>query len=1187
MCSRFWISVLLGLVLSAISHTSAQDYRVICGRRKVKSVYLIRNGLDAKPGHWPWHAAIYYKDTTKPQGIDYKCGGSIIDDNTILTAAHCVFTTGPVRASKLSIHVGRIHVTEDAEYTQKLNAKDVILHPSFSGTKIDNDIALIKLATNITMTKFVQPVCLWNKDDSTEVGKIVGKNGTIVGFGFTEVKAVSSTLKQTLVGVVDSLTCIESNREVFGNQLTANMICARGQEGASACSGDSGGGMFFEIEGKWYVRGIVSFIPQLSVDGLCDSSSYTAFTDVTKYIDWITKYIDPEILPLSRDVIEVDYDEKLQLFNLNTCGITTNAVIAEGARWTLPWLGYVGIYKSSNDSIDKRCVVTLLNEWYAVGPAHCFQNDGLERRVLFGGNTELTQPNCDNRRNKGSCESPTQMLQIQRIIIHPMYSINNTADNIALIEMLNPADTTQLNVRPICIPIVPKLRSNTTTDLTIAAQTSSPKSFISKPVNYVDSEVCGSKYLKQGFPLFLASKRLCTQIINRAAQDCIQLKTGAPLQQLRRFNGKRQYFLRGFDIFGRSCSTSLPSVYSNINTFLDWILYNMRPNVVEKPEETTNAEDAAIVDSWNQLQQEPDQKKLSLFNLDTCGVTTVNFDKGDDRPFYPWMGLLVTHKNTMEPLTYIESAVVLISDRYAIAPAHIVSNSVSWRFVVLGYCNALLLVSCANAPCDHLFKKVEIKNILIHPSYAGDPKRHNIALIEFMKPADLQHRYIKPICLPLTKELRKSKPLELTVIPFRNYDNEIRNLTLMLPTSCQERFGQEGFVTTLKAAPLCAQETTVSKDRVTLKSGAMLQTSSRIDGQDRYFLRGINILNDTFEKTYQYLPYAFTNTDLYLDWILDNMNDESQESIASNDLVERLSVDSGAVSLPSVRQRFKKKLVNLNTCGVYPKVEQATNKLYSPWLGYVTAHPDPKDLLCMVILISEWYTVGPVHTIINRTDIKVQLGSMIDSSDVECEEGDESTLCDPELQRIPTTRMIVHPHFNPSDYSNDIMLLQLSRSVRKPQINPICLPVDDQIRSYDIANVRGHAFNLVSLNFVAKKLDEHTYIPSSECQKRWNQLALNWQLENVTQCVVAQFSPNTECLTTLPGFPVYTLQNINGRDRLFLRGFAKAWPHFCSKYYPVIYTNIDTYSDWILQNMDASLDYQQLSFDLHKELLFT
>uniref|UniRef100_A0A182W9F2 Peptidase S1 domain-containing protein n=1 Tax=Anopheles minimus TaxID=112268 RepID=A0A182W9F2_9DIPT len=930
MRTRIWISALLTFVLGVILQTSAQEQHVICGRRKVKTTYLIQNGLDAKPGHWPWHAAIYYKDENN--GFDYKCGGSIIDANTILTAGHCVFYAGVKDASEVSVHVGRIHISEDAD-----------------------------------------------------------------------------------------------------------------------------------------------------------------------------------------------------------------TIAAGGERWTLPWLGFVGVYKPSDNTIDKRCAVTLLNEWYAVGPAHCFQNDGLERRVLFGGNTELTESTCGERNR--FCKIATQMIQIQRIIVHPTYGINNTEDNIALIELLNPADTTQPNVKPICIPIIPKFRNNNTAELSIASHTLFPRTFANKAVDFIDPKDCTAKYALEEFPLFLETKRLCTQISNRAAQDCIQLKAGAPLQQLRRIHGRRQYFLRGFDLYGRSCSTSLPSVYSNVNNYMDWILYNMRHDILDKADETPNDEWSDVEQSWNTLNQDPDLEKLSLFNLDTCGVTTLNVDTVDDRTFYPWMGLLATHKNTMEPVT---------------------------RFVILGYCNSLLLASCANTPCDHLFKKVEIKNILIHPSYEGDPKSHNIALIEFMKPADLEHRYIKPICLPLTKELRRHKPLQLTVVPFRNYDNEVRNLTLMLPTTCQERFAQEGFVTTLKTAPICTEDLNkVNKEQVFLKSGAMLQTSSRIDGQDRYFLRGINILNDTIEQEYLYIPYSFTNTDLYLDWILENMNEYyEQDSEPSYDPEDGEPVDSGPVNLPAF----------------FPDTTNTMNRLYSPWLGYVTAHPDPKDLLCMVVLISEWYAVGAVHPLLGRTDLKLQLGSMFDSSDVVCEEGDQSTLCDPELQKIPITRMIVHPQYNPFDNSNDIMLLEMSRPVRKPLINPVCLPVDDQIRSYDISDIRAHAFNLLTINFVAKKLDEHTYFNSYDCQTRWHKLALNWGIENVTHCILAQYSPNTECLTSLPGFPVYTAQTINGVERYFLRGIGKAWPHFCSKYYPVIYTNIDTYLDWILQNMDGSLNYKELTSNLRSRL---
>uniref|UniRef100_A0A182SK63 Peptidase S1 domain-containing protein n=1 Tax=Anopheles maculatus TaxID=74869 RepID=A0A182SK63_9DIPT len=300
MNSPFWIFVLLGLSLSAVSQTShAQEYQRLCGRRKVKSLSLrsTQNGVDAEPGQWPWHAIVFRKDDIG--GINYKCGGTIIDESIVLTSAHCVFGNGVLKPTKLSIHVGRIHLTE--EYTQKFDAKEIMLHPKFSGTKVDNDIALIRLASNITMTRFVQPVCLWTLDDNPNL--IVGKNGTIVGFSLTEQKIISEHLKQTSVGVVDALTCASSDRETLENLLTPKMICAGGQEGG--CRGNGGGGMFFEVEGRWFVRAIVSFTPRLTQDGLCDPSVNTVFTDVAKYIDWIRNYIDPGLLPIASERIEL------------------------------------------------------------------------------------------------------------------------------------------------------------------------------------------------------------------------------------------------------------------------------------------------------------------------------------------------------------------------------------------------------------------------------------------------------------------------------------------------------------------------------------------------------------------------------------------------------------------------------------------------------------------------------------------------------------------------------------------------------------------------------------------------------------------------------------------------------------------------------------------------------------------
>ncbi|KFB41229.1 AGAP008193-PA-like protein [Anopheles sinensis] len=70
------------------------------------------------------------------------------------------------------------------------------------------------------------------------------------------------------------------------------MYCAGGKNNVSACNGDSGGGMFFNINGTWILRGIVSFSPSrpnVNVS-LCDSSKPTVFTDVSKYYNWIGRY---------------------------------------------------------------------------------------------------------------------------------------------------------------------------------------------------------------------------------------------------------------------------------------------------------------------------------------------------------------------------------------------------------------------------------------------------------------------------------------------------------------------------------------------------------------------------------------------------------------------------------------------------------------------------------------------------------------------------------------------------------------------------------------------------------------------------------------------------------------------------------------------------------------------------------
>uniref|UniRef100_A0A182NEI1 Peptidase S1 domain-containing protein n=1 Tax=Anopheles dirus TaxID=7168 RepID=A0A182NEI1_9DIPT len=309
--------LLLLAVLFMISEAACKRELLSCGRRKLKTVYLIHHGTDAIAGHWPWHVAIFHQKVNK--SMEYACGGSIIDENTIVTAAHCVTSNNGLMSRRLiAVHVGRTRLNQDDENTQIYDVQELIEYPGFTKGSIENDVALIKLTTNITMSKYVQPVCLWTMDN--DLHSIVGQNGTVVGFGLMENDVVSDHLKQAMVNVVDPMECIASNRPMYGTHLTTEMFCGKGQNGVSACNGDSGGGLFLKVGGKWYVRGLVSFVPEREKTSLCDNKQHTVYMDVAKYVGWITQYIDERVLH-NESVIDVDYDEKLRLFNFDTLDV--------------------------------------------------------------------------------------------------------------------------------------------------------------------------------------------------------------------------------------------------------------------------------------------------------------------------------------------------------------------------------------------------------------------------------------------------------------------------------------------------------------------------------------------------------------------------------------------------------------------------------------------------------------------------------------------------------------------------------------------------------------------------------------------------------------------------------------------------------------------------------------------------
>ncbi|XP_072823820.1 chymotrypsinogen B [Vicugna pacos] len=125
----------------------------------------IVNGEDAVPGSWPWQVSL--QDST---GFHF-CGGSLISEDWVVTAAHCGVTTSDV------VVAGEFDQGSDAEDIQVLTIAKVFKNPNFSLLTVLNDITLLKLTTPARFSQTVSAVCLPSADDDFPAGMLCATTG--------------------------------------------------------------------------------------------------------------------------------------------------------------------------------------------------------------------------------------------------------------------------------------------------------------------------------------------------------------------------------------------------------------------------------------------------------------------------------------------------------------------------------------------------------------------------------------------------------------------------------------------------------------------------------------------------------------------------------------------------------------------------------------------------------------------------------------------------------------------------------------------------------------------------------------------------------------------------------------------------------------------------------------------------
>uniref|UniRef100_A0A8D0H475 chymotrypsin n=1 Tax=Sphenodon punctatus TaxID=8508 RepID=A0A8D0H475_SPHPU len=223
----------------------------------------IVNGEEAVSGSWPWQVSL--QDST---GFHY-CGGSLISEDWVVTAAHC-----GVRTTHRVV-VGEFDQASPAEDVQVLQITKVFKNPTFNMLTLKNDITLLKLGTPARLTARVSPVCLPEASDDFPGGLTC----VTTGWGLTNPNAQKTPekLQQVALPLLSNMQC----KTYWGNRIADVMVCA-GASGASSCMGDSGGPLVCQKDGNWNLVGIVSW-----GSGTCSPSSPGVYARVTELRPWI------------------------------------------------------------------------------------------------------------------------------------------------------------------------------------------------------------------------------------------------------------------------------------------------------------------------------------------------------------------------------------------------------------------------------------------------------------------------------------------------------------------------------------------------------------------------------------------------------------------------------------------------------------------------------------------------------------------------------------------------------------------------------------------------------------------------------------------------------------------------------------------------------------------------------------
>ncbi|KAF5901494.1 forkhead-associated domain-containing protein 1-like, partial [Clarias magur] len=196
-----------------------------CGRPTYTPIVnRVVGGDDVRPYSWPWQISLQY---SSGGNWYHTCGGTLIADQWVLTAAHCISFSRTYR-----VYVGKHSLnTANEAGSIAISAAKIFVHEEWDSQRIRNDIALIKLQSRVQFSDKIMPACL------PDNGLVLPGDYPcyVTGWGRLWTGGpLADNLQQALLPVVSHAVC--SRSDWWSTLVTEKMVCAGGDGQLASCN---------------------------------------------------------------------------------------------------------------------------------------------------------------------------------------------------------------------------------------------------------------------------------------------------------------------------------------------------------------------------------------------------------------------------------------------------------------------------------------------------------------------------------------------------------------------------------------------------------------------------------------------------------------------------------------------------------------------------------------------------------------------------------------------------------------------------------------------------------------------------------------------------------------------------------------------------------------------------------------